>query len=192
MGSSDQTTWRADRSQTIAWTMSPSSRSSSGSFDERAYGFGGLMDLLRACQREALLRLERDRRGGLRVFQGQAIARTAPAAPAAPVIFDIADELGETDDSMQPASLMAQAPAVVHRSDDSDDMDAMHVPPSSVVDTTAELLGRATPRRPRARAAAATAEPPSGNRAPRGTKKKTAVKKAAAAPRRARKKPGAG
>ena len=115
-----------------------------GSFDERAYGFGGLMDLLRACQRETLLRLERDRRGGLRVFQGQAIARTAPATPAAPVIFDIADELGETDDSMQPASLMAQAPAVVHRSDDSDDMDAMHVPPSSVVDTTAELLGRAT------------------------------------------------
>jgi uncharacterized LabA/DUF88 family protein len=162
-----------------------------GSFDERAYGFGGLMDLLRACQRETLLRLERDRRGGLRVFQGQAIARTAPAAPAAPVIFDIADELGETDDSMQPASLMAHAPAVVHRSDDSDDMDAMHVPPSSVVDTTAELLGRATPRRPRARAAAATAEPPSGNRAPRGTKK-TAAKKAAAAPRRARKKTAAG
>ena len=41
-----------------------------GSFDERRYGFGGLMDLLRACQREGFIRLERDRRGGLRVFQG--------------------------------------------------------------------------------------------------------------------------
>src|SRR5207247_176142 len=45
-------------------------------FDERQYGFGGLMDLLRACQKEGLLRVERDRRGGLRVFPGQALQRT--------------------------------------------------------------------------------------------------------------------
>ena len=162
-----------------------------GSFDERAYGFGGLMDLLRACQRESLLRLERDRRGGLRVFQGQALVRTAPtpAAPSAPVIFDIADELGETDDSMQPASLMASAPPVVRRLDQGDDVDAVDAPPISVVDTTAELLGRASGKRPRSRAAAAGAEV-SGNRAPRGTRK-AAPKKAAAAPRRARKKAAA-
>jgi hypothetical protein len=30
-------------------------------FDERAYGFGSLVDLLRAAQREGLLRVDRDR-----------------------------------------------------------------------------------------------------------------------------------
>ena len=51
-----------------------------GAFDERRYGFGGLMDLLRACQRESLIRLERDRRGGLRVFQGSALIAEHDAA----------------------------------------------------------------------------------------------------------------
>ena len=52
-------------------------RAADASFDERRYGFGGLMDLLRACQKESLIRLERDRRGGLRVFQGAALQRAA-------------------------------------------------------------------------------------------------------------------
>jgi uncharacterized LabA/DUF88 family protein len=39
-------------------------------FDERKYGFTGLVDLLRAAQRENMVRLERDRQGALRVFQG--------------------------------------------------------------------------------------------------------------------------
>jgi uncharacterized LabA/DUF88 family protein len=38
------------------------------SFDERRYGFGGILDFLRSCQREGLFRLERDRNGGLRVY----------------------------------------------------------------------------------------------------------------------------
>src|SRR3990172_5870285 len=59
-------------------------RAADGAFDERRYGFGGIMDLLRACQRESLIRLERDRRGGLRVFQGTALQRDAAvAAPPA-------------------------------------------------------------------------------------------------------------
>ena len=40
-------------------------RAADNAFDERRYGFGGLMDLLRACQRESVMLLERDRRGGL-------------------------------------------------------------------------------------------------------------------------------
>ena len=39
------------------------------SFDERRHG--NLVELLRAVQREGLVRLERDRQGVLRVFQGQ-------------------------------------------------------------------------------------------------------------------------
>ena len=39
-------------------------------FDERKFGFVSLNDLLRACQREGLFRMERDRQGGIRFFQG--------------------------------------------------------------------------------------------------------------------------
>ena len=39
-------------------------------FDERTYGFGTLQDLLRACQREGLFRIERDRQGVIRLFPG--------------------------------------------------------------------------------------------------------------------------
>src|SRR5471032_1694931 len=48
-------------------------RQTEGGFDERRYGFGGLMELLKGCQREGFVRVERDRRGGLRVFQGSAL-----------------------------------------------------------------------------------------------------------------------
>src|SRR4029077_2748334 len=58
-------------------------------FDERKYGFGGLLDLLKACQREGLVRVERDRSGGVRVFQGPSMPRpsvaTAPPQMSVPV-----------------------------------------------------------------------------------------------------------
>jgi uncharacterized LabA/DUF88 family protein len=41
-------------------------RSARPDFDERRYG--SVIDLMRACQKDGLLRLERDRQGGLRVF----------------------------------------------------------------------------------------------------------------------------
>ena len=40
------------------------------SFDERKFGFSSLNDLLRACQRDGLFRIERDRQGVVRFFQG--------------------------------------------------------------------------------------------------------------------------
>ena len=46
-------------------------------FDERKFGFSGVVEFLRACQREGLLRLDRDRQGVLRVFAGPQLARTA-------------------------------------------------------------------------------------------------------------------
>jgi hypothetical protein len=45
-------------------------RSVDPSFDERRFGFGTLQDLLRACQREGLFRIERDRQGIIRLFPG--------------------------------------------------------------------------------------------------------------------------
>jgi hypothetical protein len=67
-------------------------RSNDEAFDERKYGFGGIVEFLRACQREGLLRLERDRQGVLRVFPGPNVQRPtepgmvepAAAAPERP------------------------------------------------------------------------------------------------------------
>jgi len=44
-------------------------RSQTPPFDERAYGFASLVDLLRASHREGAFRVERDRQGVIRVFQ---------------------------------------------------------------------------------------------------------------------------
>jgi hypothetical protein len=62
-------------------------------YDERAYGFANLVDLLRAAGREGLVRVDRDRQGVIRVFQGA--SAPVEAQPAAPKIFDIEDELAE-------------------------------------------------------------------------------------------------
>jgi len=46
-------------------------------FDERAYGFSGLLDALRQVQKAGVLRLERNRQGVLRIFPGEVIERSA-------------------------------------------------------------------------------------------------------------------
>jgi uncharacterized LabA/DUF88 family protein len=154
-----------------------------GSFDERRYGFGGLIELLKACQRDGLVRIERDRRGGLRVFQGQALARpqgqpSGPSAPPAPVLPqpDVEDEI---IDEPQPFRAEPYRADVGETESEPDIV--------SVVDTTAEMLGRATQRKPRARARAVGQEAAEPKTRPR----KTAAKKPASAPRRgSRKKSG--
>ena len=45
-------------------------RALDASFEEHKWGFATTVELLRACQRESVLRLERDRKGVLRVFPG--------------------------------------------------------------------------------------------------------------------------
>jgi hypothetical protein len=57
-------------------------------FDERAYGFASIVDLLRAAGREGVLRVERDRQGVLRVFQPEpGAARTRDVQPVEPPAF---------------------------------------------------------------------------------------------------------
>jgi uncharacterized LabA/DUF88 family protein len=45
-------------------------RNVDSAFDERKFGFASLVDLLRACQRDGLFRIERDRQGVMRLFPG--------------------------------------------------------------------------------------------------------------------------
>jgi uncharacterized LabA/DUF88 family protein len=115
-------------------------RAADGGFEERRYGFGGLMDLLRACQREGVMRLERDRRGGLRVFPGAALQRPtdvqAPQVSAPPLLDEAPPDVEVDEGGGQPfAPIEAEAIEVN----------------GNVIDTTAELLGRAKPRKPRAK-----------------------------------------
>jgi hypothetical protein len=57
-------------------------RANDEGFDERKFGFGSIVDVLRAAQREALFRLERDRQGVLRVFPGANLLHRPQAPPS--------------------------------------------------------------------------------------------------------------
>ena len=57
-------------------------RNVDSSFDERKFGFSSIVDLLRACQRDGLFRIERDRQGVMRLFQGN-VMQAAPEGAAA-------------------------------------------------------------------------------------------------------------
>jgi uncharacterized LabA/DUF88 family protein len=133
-------------------------RAADAGFDERRYGFAGLMDLLRACQRDGLVRLERDRRGGLRVFQGPALLAGAATAQGAPLQRSA---MPTPVDAPQSHSIEAV------QDDGAETRDIMHEESTAnepiPIDTTAELLGRAKPKRPRTRAMAPGARPSTGS-----------------------------
>jgi uncharacterized LabA/DUF88 family protein len=147
-------------------------RQAEGGFDERRYGFGGLMDLLKGCQREGFVRIERDRRGGLRVFQGPQLLSGA-AVVSRPILpqADVEDTFESQPIDLRPIeSAPVDEPLEFEES----------VPQPNLVDTTAELLGRAKARPRRARAtrpaaapvkkAAAAARKPAARRSTRGKK----------------------
>ena len=58
------------------------------SFDERKLGFAGILEFLRACQREGVVRLERDRKGVLRVFPGTNLPRPVGAV-SLPIVGEV-------------------------------------------------------------------------------------------------------
>ena len=141
-------------------------------FDERRYGFGGLLDLLKACQREGLVRVERDRRGGLRVFQGPAMSRT-PVTTMPPTTISAPVSEPETID-VQPESEPVEAEPVETET-------------VTVVDTTAELLGRAKPKKPRARVASGNFGDGASSSPARTSRSKAGARKTSGARRRAKK-----
>jgi hypothetical protein len=150
-------------------------------FDERRYGFGGLLDLLKACQREGLVRIERDRRGGLRVFQGSGLSQPGQGLPR-PIGFVLPAPIAQaegTESEIEPgnAAPVEAQPSVPVAAFEAEDIEEADEP--MPIDTTAELLGRAKHRKPRTSLArpAAVAAP-----------KKAAAKKPAAR-KPARKKP---
>ena len=76
-------------------------RNVDSSFDERKFGFASLVDLLRACQRDGLFRMERDRQGVIRLFPGNVmqgadetpVTAARPATPGAPRPWQPGDDI---------------------------------------------------------------------------------------------------
>jgi len=146
-------------------------RAADSAFDERRYGFGGILDLLRASQRDGVLRLERDRQGVLRVFQGAALQRPATAEPALDATIEEAGALPEpTVDEQATAATGAPVEAP-----------AGGVPPIIDVET-AEAAGAVAPAEGEAGGGAPADAKPKRKRAPAEAKKAAAPKKPRATP----------
>jgi uncharacterized LabA/DUF88 family protein len=58
-------------------------RTADRTFDERRYAFAGLLDALKFCQREGLVRVDRDRQGVVRIWPGPTYPRPAGGASEA-------------------------------------------------------------------------------------------------------------
>ena len=80
-------------------------RNVDSTFDERKFGFASIVDLLRACQREGLFRIERDRQGVIRLFQGNVMqgaegetVEQQPSTPGAPRPWQPGDDIPDIHD----------------------------------------------------------------------------------------------
>jgi uncharacterized LabA/DUF88 family protein len=150
-------------------------------FDERKYGFETLGDLMRACQRDGMLRVERDRQGGMRIFPGT----LTPAAGEAIPVHDDGEgpEPGNVAEPAEPAESFEPgwaAPMASSGSDadvvEGDVLQELEVP--QVLDAVEAPAAPAKPSRRRARAVKGS-KPASASRArktppkPRGARSRT-------------------
>ena len=160
-------------------------RAADGGFDERRYAFGGLVDLVRACQKEGLVRLERDRRGGLRVFPGTALQRAGFPRDVAAEGGATTFEQGEHQQRQADAAFLVER-VEVERGNMREPGDAIEAVEAEVVDSepmptsdpTAELLGTSARRKRPTRAAPVTSA--AARRAPKNTARKPAAPRRAA------------
>jgi uncharacterized LabA/DUF88 family protein len=81
-------------------------RNVDASFDERKFGFAGLVDLLRACEREQLFFIRRDHQGIMRVFAGNVMQ---PAAGGDD--YERGDDDNRGNVAVTPAAPAEEAPA---------------------------------------------------------------------------------
>jgi uncharacterized LabA/DUF88 family protein len=148
-------------------------RSADSTFDERKWGFATVMEFLRVCQRESLFRLERDRRGQIRVFPGSALQpATTVSAPSAPVLQDDVPELldGEPVEQQdaepaEPVRVSAEAVADDSAEDDSRETDsADNESTGSAIDSAETVQAAPTPVRPRRTRKTSTAGKPAARK----------------------------
>ena len=126
-------------------------------FEERRYG--SIADLMRACQKDGILRLERDRQGGLRVFANGATASRASVPHGWGLVVNNPQPLV---DAIDPADLVEPLPAVVAE-------------PIAAAEELSVAVEAAKPKRTaRARKTAATSDKTAAKKKPAPRKKKSA------------------
>jgi len=152
-----QTAQRAPRWPMYIRQLKQYLRAVDPAFDERKYGFETLGDLMRACQRDGMLRIERDRQGGMRIFPGT----LTPAAGDSIQVPDDGDgpEPGNVAEPAESAESFEQgwaAPGTASSASDVDIVEGdvlqeLEVP--QVVDAVEAPAAPAKPSRRRARTA---------------------------------------
>ena len=126
-------------------------------FDERRHG--SINDLMRACQKDGLLRLERDRQGGLRVFANTTVSRSS-----VPHGWGLHHGNGGNGQDTAPASIASPDEPVA-------EVIAEAVPPPVIEAQVTEVIEEAAPkvkRTTRARKTSAVAT--KGSRGPKSSR----------------------
>jgi hypothetical protein len=156
-------------------------RAVDATFDERKYGFETLGDLMRACQRDGLLRIERDRQGGMRIFPGT----LTPPAGQAPMADEGDAQEGQESDVPEsgawaaPVETSSQTEVV-----EGDVLQEREIPAVIDAEEAPALPEKPSRRRPRA---AKSARPAGEGRAARKPADATAARKNFDSPPKARK-----
>ena len=178
-------------------------RTSHPDFDDRKYG--SIVDLMRACQKEGLVKLERDRQGGLRVFgaggsAAVAAASSAPASDTPPVVpssanvyrpksvtfgWVIGDDGEETEERAEPGEgddgeldvPVQIAPIVPDEIEPEDDQSKFFAPGSAKEPVRAGPAARGVKRGPRRTMSAEDAadRPKRARKSPAGGGRRTAA-----------------
>ena len=152
-------------------------RSVDETFDERKLGFPGIVEFLRACQREGLLRLDRDRQGVLRVYAGPQLAQPAPEPEPEEVVPEPqpAPRHMERVVDAEPVVVPDDAAPLVDA-----DVEIVAAPPSGEPQPDAEAEPGPKPRGTRKRAASGTKRTTksAGTTRPRTTRSRKTVKAA--------------
>lgn len=150
-------------------------RSQTPPFDERAYGFASLVDLLRAAHKEGAFRVERDRQGVIRVFQSGSAglgAKPGGGQPASPTTETTAagdaaaEQVPSKDDTASAETAVDATEGAKTPAGQSDEKP-----------TSKPAKKARAPRKPRAKAAGTTAKSAaSGKDAKKEPRKRTAKK----------------
>jgi uncharacterized LabA/DUF88 family protein len=126
-------------------------------FDERRYGFSGIIDALRYAQREGLFRLDRDRQGVIRVYPGTLFERpvtdeaagTESAAASEPQVIE--EEMPAAPRETEPVVPVVEAEVAEPGGTTADAVDAAVASPDT---SAARPTRRGTARRARKSSAA--------------------------------------
>ena len=159
-------------------------RNVDSTFDERKFGFSSIVDLLRAAGREGLFRVERDRQGVIRLFQGnvmQAVAEEGvfaePTAPGAPRPWQPGDDIPDIHEADRDVSM---APPEVVEADVVQEIETPEIRDGEATEEQPQLdLGGGEPKRGRGRGSRkGAAKEPKAAKAPRAAKKSAGAAKA--------------